>query len=193
MSLSHNVKLLSLFNIFWNVICSYFNSDTEVETFEIIKENSDEPNTYRIICTDNISKPNVIPPDTSIGTQPGLEIYEFKDEDENEHEMKIHIEHNQTEVRENIAQLLKIVVDEDVLNKFGYPDSPIENVLNSVIKHCGLVPIERSTCSDALSNLRENTKLLFTSVIDDESIKEMLNNHTIDEVVSHFIKVTLEV
>lgn len=134
-----------------------------------------------------------------------MEVYEFHDDDDDDidqHLIKCEkhgnddIESieaiNQIEVRDNIAQLLKIVVDDEVLQKFGYPDSPIETILCSVIKHCGLEPIDSSTCSDPISNLRENTKLLFTSVIDDESIKDMLNNHTIDEVVAHFIKITTD-
>lgn len=127
-----------------------------------------------------------------------MEVYEFHDDDEvDQHLIKCekHDDYesiDQIQVRDNIAHLLKIVVDDEVLQKFGYPESPIETILCSVIKHCGLKPIDNSTCSDPITNLRENTKLLFTSVIDDESIKDMLNNHTIDEVVAHFIKITTD-
>lgn len=128
-----------------------------------------------------------------------MEIYGFHD-DNNEHVDKI-IEKNtdsniipptltDEELKENIARLLKTVVEEDVLKKFGYPKTPIEKVLSSVIKQCGQSPVDASTCPDASTKLRENVKLLFISVIDDESIKEMLNNHTIDEVVCHVIKLS---
>lgn len=182
-------------------ILNFSSYDDDIDKFEIIKENPDEPNTYKIICAD-INPPDDLTllkrlPETPNST---MEVYEFHDDDDvDRHLIKCEKRENddiesieQIEVRDNIAQLLKIVVDDDVLQKFGYPDSPIETILCSVIKHCGLKPIERSTCSDPISNLRENTKLLFTSVIDDESIKDMLNNHTIDEVVAHFIKITAD-
>lgn len=129
-----------------------------------------------------------------------MEIYEFRDDectikkppadepDTTQTAANIHL--SDAELKESIVRLLKIVVDEDILIKFGYPKAPIERVLSSVIKQCGQSPVDNVTCPNLSSKLRENVKLLFTSVIDDESIKEMLNNHTIDEVVCHVIKLS---
>lgn len=36
--------------------------------------------------------------------------------------------------------------------------------------------------------MRENAKLLFTAVIDNDSIKQLLNNHSVDEVIVHVLK-----
>lgn len=36
--------------------------------------------------------------------------------------------------------------------------------------------------------MRENVKLLFTVVVDNDSIKTLLNNHTIDEVMRQVLK-----
>lgn len=123
-----------------------------------------------------------------------MEVYEFHDDeciDEPANTATTEaVQLTVGELKENIAKLLKTVVEEDVLKKFGYPKTPIEKVLNSVIKQCGHSPVDGSTCVDANTKLRENVKLLFMSVIDDESIKEMLNNHTIDEVVCHVIKLS---
>lgn len=171
--------------------------EEEDAAIEIIKEDPTKPNTYKIICADTTDK--MIDSNYEIQTNTAgeavLEIYEFHDDDVDEYNVKpvvsaAIIPLSDDNLKENIATLLKTVVDEDVLTKFGYPKTPIEKVLNSVIKQCGQSPVDSSTCPDAGTKLRENVKLLFTSVIDDESIKEMLNNHTIDEVICHVIKLS---
>lgn len=91
-------------------------------------------------------------------------------------------------LKSSIAQLLDLVVDEETLKKFGWPVASIENVLSSVIEQCGQKPADYNSCPDYTSKMRENVKLLFTTVIDNESIKAMLNNNTIDEVIKHVLK-----
>lgn len=181
----------------------FFNSmkkdDEEEEAIEIVKEDPDNPNTYKIICADNDD--SIIDPNYEIQNstdETWVEIYEFRDDEctikkppaDERPAIETAIRLSDAELKENIVRLLKIVVDEDILIKFGYPKAPIERVLSSVIKQCGQSPVDNITCPNLSSKLRENVKLLFTSVIDDESIKEMLNNHTIDEVVCHVIKLS---
>lgn len=181
----------------------FFNSmkkdDEEEEAIEIVKEDPDNPNTYKIICADNDD--SIIDPNYEIQNstdETWVEIYEFRDDEctikkppaDERPAIETAIRLSDAELKENIVRLLKIVVDEDILIKFGYPKAPIERVLSSVIKQCGQSPVDNVTCPNLSSKLRENVKLLFTSVIDDESIKEMLNNHTIDEVVCHVIKLS---
>lgn len=167
----------------------------EDASIEIIKEDPNNPNTYKIICPDSVDRTiesNYEFRETSGNAM--LEIYEFHEDDECETKPILPavapVSLTEAELKENIAQLLKTVVDDDVLTKFGYPKTSIEKVLISVIKQCGQTPVDASTCPDACTKLRENVKLLFTSVIDDESIKEMLNNHTIDEVICHVVKLS---
>lgn len=169
--------------------------EKEDETIEFIKEDPNNPNTYKIICADN--NDGNIDSNYEIQTNEDtvLEIYEFQDDEcmKNEPDVVANltpIQLTDDELKENIAKLLKTVVDESVLKKIGYMKAPIEKVLSSVIKQCGQSPVDNSTCPDLSSKLRENLKLLFTSVIDDDSIKEMLNNHTIDEVVCHVVKLS---
>lgn len=167
---------------------------------EIIKEDPNNPNTYKIICADTNDKMVESNYEIQTGGNSVLEIYDFHDDDDNDDgggltERKFEPTTNaailtDNELRESIAQLLKTVVEEDVLKKFGYPKMPIEKVLSSVIKQCGQSPVDSSTCPDESTKLRENVKLLFISVIDDESIREMLNNHTIDEVINHVLKLS---
>lgn len=165
--------------------------EEEDATIEIIKEDPTKPNTYKIIC----AEPNDKMVDSNYELQTNnageavLEIYEFQDDDFNEKSI-IPVQMTDNDLKKNIARLLKTVVDEHVLTKFGYPQTSIEKVLSSVIKQCGQTPVDSATCPDTGSKLRENAKLLFTSVIDDDAIKEMLNNHTIDEVICHVIKLS---
>lgn len=167
-----------------------------MEEIEIVKDDPDNPNTYKIICAENDD--TIIDPNYEIqstNNETVVEIYEFRDDEctikHSQDEAAIEtVQFSDAELKDNIVRLLKIVVDEDILIKFGYPKAPIERVLSSVIKQCGQSPVDGATCPNLSSKLRENVKLLFTSVIDDESIKEMLNNHTIDEVVSHVIKLS---
>lgn len=170
-------------------------NDGEDEAIEFIKEDPNNPNTYKIICTDNTD--DIVDSNYEIqaNDETVLEIYEFQDDDEcikSEAGVKAipSIQLTDDELKENISKLLKTVVDENILKKFGYLKSPIDKVLSSVIKQCGQLPVDNTTCPDSSSKLRENLKLLFTSVIDDDSIKEMLNNHTIDEVVCHVVKLS---
>lgn len=91
-------------------------------------------------------------------------------------------------LKTSIAELLNLVVDEETLRKFGWPDATIEHVLSAVIEQCGQAPADYNSCSNYTTKMRENVKLLFTTVIDNESIKSMLNNNTIDEVIMHVLK-----
>lgn len=92
------------------------------------------------------------------------------------------------ELTEKVRQLLNLLVDDDTLTEFGWPEKSVEDVLSLVIEQCDQVPADYTTCPDYATKIRENTKLLFTTVIDNESIKELLNNQTIDEVIMHVLK-----
>ncbi|CAH0550769.1 unnamed protein product [Brassicogethes aeneus] len=94
---------------------------------------------------------------------------------------------NEFTLTESIKELLTLLVDEDCLNEFGYPDAPVDKVLDSVIKRCGHKPASEEDF-DYIGRLRENAKLLFTVVIDDDAVKELLNNQTVDEVILHVLK-----
>lgn len=89
---------------------------------------------------------------------------------------------------ENIGQLLNLLIDEQTLSALGWPTAKCEDVLSSVIEQCGQTPADYTTCPDYETKMRENAKLLFTTVIDNDSIKSLLNNHSVDEVILHVLK-----
>ncbi|KAF0311700.1 Protein suppressor of hairy wing [Amphibalanus amphitrite] len=88
---------------------------------------------------------------------------------------------------EALRELLSLLVDEATLQAFGHPDQPVEQVLESVIRRCGHAHIDDPTLSYP-DRLRENAKLLFTVVIDDNAVKTLLNSQTVDEVILHVLR-----
>ncbi|XP_049824017.1 zinc finger protein 117 isoform X2 [Aethina tumida] len=98
---------------------------------------------------------------------------------------------NELSLTESIKELLTLLVDEDCLNEFGYPDAPVDKVLDSVIKRCGHKPASEEDF-DYIGRLRENAKLLFTVVIDDDAVKQLLNNQTVDEVIVHVLRLAMK-
>lgn len=95
---------------------------------------------------------------------------------------------NDSELSRNITKMLEILMGKKTLESFGWPNESIELVLNLLIKQCGQLPNDNDSCDDFGTIMRENTKLLFFTVLDDDSLKTMLNNHTVDEVILHVIK-----
>lgn len=88
---------------------------------------------------------------------------------------------------DSIKELLSLLVDEATLKGFGWPDAPVDELLESVIKRCGHTPVKQEDYS-FYDRLRENSKLLFTVVIDDNAVKTLLNNQTVDEVILHVLR-----
>ncbi|XP_066157522.1 zinc finger protein 678-like [Euwallacea fornicatus] len=94
---------------------------------------------------------------------------------------------NELTLTESVKELLGLLVDEECLTEFGHPEAPVDKVLESVIRKCGHTPAEEDTF-DYIGKMRENAKLLFTVVIDDKAVKELLNNKTVDEVIMYVLK-----
>ncbi|CAG2161885.1 unnamed protein product [Oppiella nova] len=88
---------------------------------------------------------------------------------------------------DSIRELLSLLVDEATLKGFGWPDAPVDELLEAVIKRCGHTPVKHDSYS-YYDRLRENSKLLFTVVIDDNAVKTLLNNQTVDEVILHVLR-----
>ncbi|XP_037943578.1 protein suppressor of hairy wing-like [Teleopsis dalmanni] len=89
-------------------------------------------------------------------------------------------------VKGNVRRLLDILVDRSTLKKFGWPEATEEYVLCKVIENCGYDLGKDESCnadSDYATRMREYVKLLFSVVIHNDSIKELLNNYPIDDVI----------
>ncbi|EDV94611.1 GH22065 [Drosophila grimshawi] len=93
-------------------------------------------------------------------------------------------------LKENIAKLIDMLVDPQTLKKYGWPNSTEESVLCKVIENCGH-DLEKGGENyaelDYGSRMREYCKLLFTVVIHNDSIKSLLNNFPIDDVIEYVL------
>lgn len=94
---------------------------------------------------------------------------------------------SEKDLTDNIKELLYLLIDEPTLVGFGWPHKPVDEVLELVIQRCGHTPVPRENY-EYLDRLRENAKLLFTVVIDDNAVKTLLNNQTVDEVILHVLR-----
>lgn len=169
-----------------------------IENIELINADSQAPDTYKIICAGDVDTQDSTYEIYEVAGANSMKIEELSTIPEATEEVDETDETEETEeesmlsmddekLRTRIAELLKLVVDEDVLSKFGYPTVDVDTVLTSVLHECDQKPVDLASCPDIGTKIRENVKLLFTTVIGDDSIKEMLNNHTVDEVINHVI------
>lgn len=92
----------------------------------------------------------------------------------------------EAELCDHVKELLTLLVDEETLRAFGWPDKPVDELLEAVIKRCGHTPVNPDNYA-YVDRLKENSKLLFTVVIDDNAVKTLLNNQTVDEVIQHVL------
>lgn len=93
-------------------------------------------------------------------------------------------------LKENIAKLIDMLVDPQTLKKYNWPNSSEESVLCKVIENCGHDLAKGSEAYAELdygSRMREYCKLLFTVVIHNDSIKALLNNFPIDDVIEYVL------
>ncbi|XP_050440260.1 zinc finger protein 883-like [Adelges cooleyi] len=88
---------------------------------------------------------------------------------------------------DSLMELLTVLVDESTLKEFGWPKSSVDHLIESVIKRCGHMPIAPEEAS-YMTKLRDNSKQLFSIIIDDSAIQTLLSNQTIEEVIEHVLK-----
>ncbi|XP_019700628.1 zinc finger protein 436 isoform X1 [Harpegnathos saltator] len=94
------------------------------------------------------------------------------------------------ELLKAIIDLLRILIDEETLQLFGWPEAPIQDVLEAVIRRCGHEPVTSESCVSFTERLRENVKLLFTVVIEDDTVKSLLTTKTVDDVILHVVEIS---
>ncbi|XP_043676717.1 zinc finger protein 436-like isoform X2 [Vespula pensylvanica] len=94
------------------------------------------------------------------------------------------------ELLKAIADLLRILIDEETLQLFGWPNAPIQDILEAVIRRCGHEPLTSDSSLLFNERLRANVKLLFTVVIEDETVKSLLTTKTVDHVILHVLEIS---
>ncbi|VVC40851.1 Hypothetical protein CINCED_3A010954 [Cinara cedri] len=96
-------------------------------------------------------------------------------------------ESNQDTLGNSLMELLTVLVDENTLKEFGWPNATVDHLIESVIKRCGHSPVAAEDAS-YMARLRDNSKQLFSIIIDDFAIQTLLENQTIEEVIVHVLK-----
>ena len=95
-----------------------------------------------------------------------------------------------------IIMLYQVIFNIDVcthiLQLFGWPDAPIEDIVEAVIRRCGHEPLTSDCKLSSDERLRENIKCLFMVVIEDNRVKSLLTRNTIDDVIVHVLKLSKE-
>ncbi|KAL0100215.1 hypothetical protein PUN28_019561 [Cardiocondyla obscurior] len=97
------------------------------------------------------------------------------------------------ELLKAIIDLLRILIDEETLQLFGWPDAPIQDILEAVIRRCGHEPVTSEANVLFTERLRQNVKLLFTVVmdtVDDDVMKSLLTTKTVDDVILHVLELS---
>lgn len=112
-----------------------------------------------------------------------FELTEVKDDQEVEDGAPIFLDDDLLMTR--ISELLQIVIEEGLLKELGFGVKAIDDVLCSVLEQCSRKPLKKGEGGDDDSTrMRENTKQLFSMVLDEDHIKSLLNNYTVDEVIT---------
>lgn len=120
-------------------------------------------------------------------SQAGEEVllFEVQDDEDEDDESLAPIFMGDELLMQRISELLQIVIEESLLKELGFGTKPVDEVLCSVLEQCSRRPIKRGDGPDDDSaRMRENTKLLFSMVLDEDHIKSLLNNYTVDEVIT---------
>ncbi|XP_017883029.1 zinc finger protein 2 homolog isoform X1 [Ceratina calcarata] len=92
----------------------------------------------------------------------------------------------------SIADLLKILIDDETLQFFGWPDNPIQDVLEAVVRRCGKQALTAESNLPFTERLRENIRRLFMVVIEDNFVKSLLTRNTVDDVIVHVLELSKE-
>ncbi|XP_026494301.1 zinc finger protein 260-like [Vanessa tameamea] len=93
---------------------------------------------------------------------------------------------SEEELAESLKKLLSQLIDNEMLECFGWPDESVDVVLEKVIENCGARAADRDKWT-RVQRLRENAKHLFLYVIEDKNIARMLDTHTIDQIINHIL------
>uniref|UniRef100_A0A8D8S669 Zinc finger protein 271 n=1 Tax=Cacopsylla melanoneura TaxID=428564 RepID=A0A8D8S669_9HEMI len=95
---------------------------------------------------------------------------------------------SESELVESMHELLSLLIDEESLKSYGWPEASVDSVIEAVISQCGHTPATETDEMSYADSLRENAKLLFSVVTDDAAIKQLLNNQTVDQVILHMLR-----
>lgn len=86
-----------------------------------------------------------------------------------------------------IEELLLTLMEESTLRKLGWPDIPTGELLEALIRQCGCSPAQN--LGTTIERLRENCRVLFTTVLEDQVVKRLFGDlKTVDGVLERVLQ-----
>lgn len=169
------------------IISAQQNKITDTEELEIIVYNDDSQETvYEVLEVEEAA--DVKKKTTKTKKSPAKkEVTPITNDDDDDECAPIFLDDDL--LKKRIQELLQIVIEESLLKELGFGKKPIDEVLCSVLEQCSHTPLRKGDgVQDDSTRMRENTKQLFSMVLDEEHIKSLLNNYTVDEVITIVLK-----
>lgn len=169
------------------IISAQQNKITDTEELEIIVYNDDSQETvYEVLEVEEATDVKKKVPKAK-KSPAKKEVAPITNDDDDDECAPIFLDDNL--LKKRIQELLQIVIEESLLKELGFGKKPIDEVLCSVLEQCSHTPLRKGDgVQDDSTRMRENTKQLFSMVLDEEHIKSLLNNYTVDEVITIVLK-----
>lgn len=87
----------------------------------------------------------------------------------------------------NVAELISALIDAEVLQSFNWHEKSVNEMLESLIYRCGRSPVPPED-HGPMDQLRENTKILFTIILDDSPLDPILEHNIVDQVLVDILR-----
>lgn len=98
------------------------------------------------------------------------------------------LEENGDGLENRIEEFLCYLIEKPILKRLGWPSAHLSDLLEAVIRHCGCSPSE-SQFDSLADKLRENCKVLFTKVLEDDVAGKLLDDdETVDVVLDKVLE-----
>lgn len=92
------------------------------------------------------------------------------------------------DLRSRVQEFLCFLIEEPILKQLGWPNANLCDLLEAVIRHCGCSP-SQSHFDSFTDRLRENCKVLFTQVLEDDVAGKLLDSdETVDAVLDKVLQ-----
>lgn len=103
-------------------------------------------------------------------------------------EQRVNPEEDCDDLKSRVLEFLCFLIEKPILKQLGWPNANICDLLEAVIRHCGCSP-SQSHFDSLADRLRENCKVLFTQVLEDDVAGKLLDSdETVDAVLDKVLQ-----
>ncbi|XP_077483815.1 uncharacterized protein LOC144093928 isoform X2 [Amblyomma americanum] len=171
-----------------------FHQTQNTESHPVVKESCVMPSSKKKLCTENscadvhtaenhtFKKKQSLGSDVSCHSLHGGSIC-LKTE-----ELQVEPEEDCDDLKSRVQEFLCFLIEKPILKQLGWPNADLCDLLEAVIRHCGCSP-SQSHCDSLADRLRENCKVLFTQVLEDDVAGKLLDSdETVDAVLEKVLQ-----